>query len=562
MSKDKVFGVEVVTPDATLQFEITNKTVGDELFQQVIKTTGLREEWFFDLQYTNSKNLPCWLKRHKKVLSQDVPRVLPIPFELKVKFYPEDVEEEVFQPATLMSFFYHVHKLIVSQELFCTAKDAVHLASLSLQTQFGDYTPETCPKGYFAASEFLPPRIIAQHTISSQQWEDQVTSLYKQHKNLFPDEAAMAYLKQAQDLDMYGISYFEIRNKKGTRLFVGVDAMGLNIYSFNDKLKPKIQFPWREIKSISYHDKKFTIKPHEQSSREFVILAPQVEMNKHMLQLCIGNHELFTRRREPDTMQVQQMRAEATELKERRNADRLRFIRETQARRRAEKSEKKLADKLKRVKEQASKSRQEMLQTKEQAMMLETKVEAAEVAMGQLLEQAQLADDHLQRTLEEKSRTDEEKEMHRMAAEQAQKQVEKLAAIHQQQQEEAAELKRLLAAAREAERQARQELELSRATSAATSVTSEAPDFRDFDMADVIVEEGDDGPQFVRRNTHIADQLKGLSEHLASLQVPSELTEEDLNYQRAQEEGESKFDTLTRISQGTTTHRVAFFEEL
>ena len=43
------------------------------------------------------------------------------------------------------------------------------------------------------------------------------------------------YLKIAQDLEMYGVNYFDIKNKKGTELFLGVDALGLNVYAREDK---------------------------------------------------------------------------------------------------------------------------------------------------------------------------------------------------------------------------------------------------------------------------------------------------------------------------------------
>lgn len=45
----------------------------------------------------------------------------------------------------------------------------------------------------------------------------------------------MEYLKLAQDLEMYGVNYFEIKNKKGTKLLLGVDALGLNIYEVTDR---------------------------------------------------------------------------------------------------------------------------------------------------------------------------------------------------------------------------------------------------------------------------------------------------------------------------------------
>lgn len=49
------------------------------------------------------------------------------------------------------------------------------------------------------------------------------------------EEAMLEYLKIAQDLEMYGVNYFDIRNKKGTELYLGVDALGLNIYDKQDK---------------------------------------------------------------------------------------------------------------------------------------------------------------------------------------------------------------------------------------------------------------------------------------------------------------------------------------
>ena len=66
----------------------------------------------------------------------------------------------------------------------------------------------------------------------------------------------MEYLKVAQDLEMYGINYFVIKNKKGTQLWLGVDAFGLNIYEQDDQLSPKISFPWGEIRNVEYHGKK------------------------------------------------------------------------------------------------------------------------------------------------------------------------------------------------------------------------------------------------------------------------------------------------------------------
>ena len=58
--------------DAELEFAIQPTTTGKQLFDQVVKTIGLREIWFFGLQYTDSKNYSTWLKLNKKVIAKTI----------------------------------------------------------------------------------------------------------------------------------------------------------------------------------------------------------------------------------------------------------------------------------------------------------------------------------------------------------------------------------------------------------------------------------------------------------------------------------------------------------
>ena len=82
------------------------------------------------------------------------------------------------------------------------------------------------------------------------------------------------YLNIAQDLEMYGVTFFEVTNKKGTKLWLGVHNLGMDIYEFSNKsvhpsliapllsacrVTPRLGFPWTEIRNISFNDKKFKI---------------------------------------------------------------------------------------------------------------------------------------------------------------------------------------------------------------------------------------------------------------------------------------------------------------
>ena len=116
---------------------------------------------------------------------------------------------------------------------------------------------------------------MQQHKLSREEWEERITNWYGEHRGMLREDAMMEYLKIAQDLEMYGVNYFEIKNKKGTELWLGVDALGLNIYEKDDRLTPKIGFPWSEIRNISFNDRKFVIKVRNIAGGSSVLL-PQV----------------------------------------------------------------------------------------------------------------------------------------------------------------------------------------------------------------------------------------------------------------------------------------------
>ena len=210
----------------------------------------------------------------------------------------------------------------------------------------------------------------------------------------------MEYLKIAQDLEMYGVNYFEIKNKKGTDLWLGVDALGLNIYEKEDKLTPKIGFPWSEIRNISFNDKRFVIKPIDKKAPDFVFIAPRLRINKRILALCMGNHELYMRRRKPDTIEVQQMKAQAREEKTAKQQEREKLRKEIEAREQAEKKQQEYADRLKQMQDEMEKRQKELIEAQETIRRLEEQLKQLQSAKEEMeLKQHELED--LMKKLEE-----------------------------------------------------------------------------------------------------------------------------------------------------------------
>ncbi|PIK46205.1 putative merlin [Apostichopus japonicus] len=254
--KPRNFTVRVSTMDAELEFSMDWKAHGHQLFELVCRTIGLRETWYFGLQYVDSKGYTAWLKLDKKVQEQNIPKVSPVPFNFQAKFYPEEVSEELIQEITQHLFFLQVKQQILNQEIYCSPEASVLLASYAVQAKYEDYDKEIHHQGFLSEEELLPQRVIEQFNISLEMWEEKITAWYENHRGLMRDEAEMEYLKVAQDLEMYGVNYFDIKNEKGTDLLLGVDSMGLNVYEKDNRLIPKISFPWSEIRHVSFRDRK------------------------------------------------------------------------------------------------------------------------------------------------------------------------------------------------------------------------------------------------------------------------------------------------------------------
>ncbi len=146
--------------DAELEFNIENRSTGRDVFELACRTIGLRETWFFGLQYVDSKGYIAWLKIEKKILDQDIPKEMPIPFLFLAKFYPEEVSEELIQEITQHLFFLQVKQSILNMDIYCPAEAAVLLASYAVQAKYGDYDDETFETSMLAMEDLLPQRVM------------------------------------------------------------------------------------------------------------------------------------------------------------------------------------------------------------------------------------------------------------------------------------------------------------------------------------------------------------------------------------------------------------------
>jgi merlin len=196
------------------------------------------------------------------------------------------VQDELIMEVTQHLFFLQIKQAILSMEYYCPPEASVLLASYYVQAKYGDYD-DSMKTDMLSNEDLLPQRVIDQYSMTPQMWFERIKTWYADHKGMSRDESEMEYLKIAQDLDMFGVNYFPIANKKHSDLWLGITSLGLNIYEKENKLQPRTVFQWlvqgrifeinsyycflpsyrSEIKNISFDDKKFTIKPIDKCSK-------------------------------------------------------------------------------------------------------------------------------------------------------------------------------------------------------------------------------------------------------------------------------------------------------
>lgn len=441
------------------------------------------------------------------------------------------------------------------------------------------FNSEVHSSRYLGNDRLLPDKVAEQHRLSREDWETRISQWHKEHGDLPRDDAIIEYLKIAQDLEMYGVNYFQITNKKKTQLYLGVDALGLNIYAQDDRLTPKIGFPWSEIRNISFNDKKFVIKPIDKKAPDFMFLVERLRINKRILALCMGNHELYMRRRKPDSIEVQQMKAQAREEKHQKQLERARLEKERDRRKqeeelrmKAEKEADLLKQKLREAEEKNRKQKEESQQQEvelhkrlQEAGELREAVDKAEREQMQIELKRQQAELEAERLREAAMRESTEKNVLQEEYEMKLNELETLK-IH--------ETEKVMAAQEWQDKAVRAQEEAEESKNQLKSELQRALNV-DFDDVNETIELASsntsvDESRYARearlteteKNKQLQQQLVALKGQLSELKDSEKLTQLDLIHAENVKAGRDKYKTLKQIRLGNTRERIDQFEAL
>ncbi|KAB0803412.1 hypothetical protein PPYR_00382 [Photinus pyralis] len=266
-----------------LDIYIEKKAKGLELLHKVCDAINLVERDYFGLIYSDRHDSRNWLDLEKRVTK--FVKVEPWKFSFEVKFYPPD-PAQLQEDITRYQLCLQIRNDILNNRLPCSFVTHALLGSYLVQSELGDYDPDSMGRNYLHEFKFAPNQ--------TQELEDKVMELHRTHKGQTPAEAELNYLENAKKLAMYGVDLHPAKDSEGVDIMLGVCASGLLVY--RERLRIN-RFAWPKILKISYKRHNFYIKirpgEFEQFESTIGFKLANHRAAKKLWKTCVEHHTFF-----------------------------------------------------------------------------------------------------------------------------------------------------------------------------------------------------------------------------------------------------------------------------
>ncbi|XP_064876252.1 protein 4.1-like isoform X9 [Oncorhynchus nerka] len=298
--RPRIMQIKVTLLDDTLyECELDKHAKGVELFTKVCDHLNLLERDYYGLAIWESPSMKTWMDFTKEIRRQvqgakldkicaDAQSCTGInyDFTFNVKFYPPD-PAQLSEDITRYYLCLQLRKDILGGRLPCSFVTLALLGSYALQSELGEYDPETHAPDYAKDLRLAPGQ--------TKGLEEKVMELHKTYRSMSPAQADMAFLENAKKLAMYGVDLHQAKDLDGVDIMLGVCSGGLMVYK--DKLRIN-RFPWPKVLKVSYKRSSFFIKirpseqlEHYESAIGFKL--PNYKASKKLWKVCVEHHTFF-----------------------------------------------------------------------------------------------------------------------------------------------------------------------------------------------------------------------------------------------------------------------------
>ncbi|XP_066920925.1 FERM domain-containing protein 4A-like isoform X2 [Clytia hemisphaerica] len=293
-----------------LNIPLQSRLLTTELLDIVASHFNLKEKEYFGLFYYDNRECRCWLKSDKKVVDHDFPKTSsPVTLHFGVKKYIDTITI-LRDNQTIELFYFQCRINIFKGALECESRIVFQLAAHVLQATHGDYVSDAIALADLKNLQVVPVRTLQEHPTLSF-CEEEIIREYKNLDGLTKGDAVIGYLRIIESLPMYGVHYYDVKDKEQIPWKLGLSHKGAAQYDFHDKNMPRKRFSWSQMENLFYRDKKFTLEyrdsgPRTSSNHSLNRLNTIRKSISHRIKSCVWYASSSTQCRDIWLMAVEQ----------------------------------------------------------------------------------------------------------------------------------------------------------------------------------------------------------------------------------------------------------------
>ncbi|MFT7817260.1 tyrosine-protein phosphatase non-receptor type 21 [Arapaima gigas] len=273
--------------DEFLEYTLSVESTAQECLEAVAQRLELREVTYFSLWYFNKQNQQRWVDLEKPLKKQlDKYGVEPTVY-FGVVFYVPDVSQ-LQQEITRYQYYLQLKKDVLEGHITCSIEQAIRLASLGLQADFGDFN-HFDSQGFLQKLVLFPVGWIQDERVLEEATQ-KVVGLYQKYRGLLAPEAEMLYMQEVEKMEGYGEECYQAKDSQGTDVIIGACLDGIFVRYKNGR-QPVI-FRWNDINNMTHNRSFFAL---ELSSKEETIQfqTEDLETSKYVYRMCVARQKFY-----------------------------------------------------------------------------------------------------------------------------------------------------------------------------------------------------------------------------------------------------------------------------